>query len=1073
STDGGATFTRGPGPTTTTTTGNADPVVVSGSEPGELYYASISFRDDRSYAIAVARSVDDGKTFAPFAFASPAVPRGRLQDKPWIAVDRDAGSPDRGNVYVAWIDLQRDRNVLRFARSRDHGSTFEPQVAVPGTEGPGLGYYGYGPIVEVLPGGDVVVAWMKHPYDGYGERLPGTSGSILVARSSDGGRTFGPPVTAASYEMVPSTDGIGLIPGGPRGIRTLPFLSLSVDGRGFVHIVYHARPAPGSVDPSDVFAIRSTDGGRSFSLPVRLNDDLTATAQFVPSVAAARDGTLAAKWWDRRAHPGDRLVDVFMAISRDAGATWEKSFRVTDHSWFFRPRYPEPANLSVYFGDYDGLTADADRFWLSWSDERSVEPDVFVTSVPTSREARVADFHVAAREPFLRVEAGRDVEVPVDVVAENGFTGMVALEVAGVPTGVSARLEPRDVAAGQSSMLRLSTASDAPARAAMLTISAGAGSRVRRTNVDLVVTGGRGANNPPSATILNPRPGTTAGPAGQTIQFSSQISDADAGDVLQISWDFGDGSSNSDTAFSSHSYAVAGSYRATLSVRDLSGATTTASVDLTISDAAPTGVSRIVPVVIEAPGASGSRFQTEVTLVSRFEIPGTSGAQTPVYLRYTSSLGSGSGTASRSVGTLSQASLPDFVEFLRGRGVPIPRDGTGQAGTLAVTFGGIADDTLAFAGARVFTKEPSGGDGTFGLFFPSIDTSTTTATVYGLQQDASTRSNLAVLNAGASPITLRIRLYGPSGEDLGALSDLELPTRGWNQISQPLLGKATSGYATITRVAGASPFSAYGVLNDAVTSDGSFLAPLLPGDSSPAERFVPVVLDVSGVGGARFRTELTLANLSSTPLPLRMRYQPASGFGGGAGEVLLTLAAREQRVLADVIAFLRRSLPIEADGRNVAGTLMVSAPEGTSADAFAVGARTFVPREGGGTYGLFYAGSTSAESATSSAWVYALRQDARTRSNLAVANRGDAGPITLRATWYSSIGTVLGSVEKTLEPGEWYQFGQPLAAFGALDGFAHVERISGASRFVAYGVLNDNVTSDGSFVPMASFRPPQ
>ena len=37
---------------------------------------------------------------------------------------------------------------------------------------------------------------------------------------------------------------------------------------------------------------------------------------------------------------------------------------------------------------------------------------------------------------------------------------------------------------------------------------------------------------------------------------------------------------------------------------------------------------------------------------------------------------------------------------------------------------------------------------------------------------------------------------------------------------------------------------------------------------------------------------------------------------------------------------------------------------------------------------------------------------------------------------------------------------------GASAGYAKVERLSGASRFVAYGVLNDNASSDGSYVPM-------
>ena len=38
---------------------------------------------------------------------------------------------------------------------------------------------------------------------------------------------------------------------------------------------------------------------------------------------------------------------------------------------------------------------------------------------------------------------------------------------------------------------------------------------------------------------------------------------------------------------------------------------------------------------------------------------------------------------------------------------------------------------------------------------------------------------------------------------------------------------------------------------------------------------------------------------------------------------------------------------------------------------------------------------------------------------------------------------------------------------GPSAGSAKIERVTGTSRFVAYGVLNDAATSDGSYLPMA------
>jgi hypothetical protein len=183
----------------------------------------------------------------------------------------------------------------------------------------------------------------------------------------------------------------------------------------------------------------------------------------------------------------------------------------------------------------------------------------------------------------------------------------------------------------------------------------------------------------------------------------------------------------------------------------------------------------------------------------------------------------------------------------------------------------------------------------------------------------------------------------------------------------------------------------------------------------------------------------------------------------------LTLAPGEQRIVPDAIALLRATLPIESDGRNVGGSLRVRAASGTPASALAAGARTFVPLAPSGSYGLFYPGLTAAACATGTAWVYGLQENASQRSNLAVVNRGDAADtIAVRVTYYGTGGAVLGTpVDRTLGPGEWFQFGRPLAGLGAAAGYAKVEKVSGASRFAAYGVLNDNVTSDGSYVAMS------
>ncbi|MDE2754920.1 MAG: hypothetical protein OXI92_00070, partial [Acidobacteriota bacterium] len=100
-----------------------------------------------------------------------------------------------------------------------------------------------------------------------------------------------------------------------------------------------------------------------------------------------------------------------------------------------------------------------------------------------------------------------------------------------------------------------------------------------------------------------------------------------------------------------------------------------------------------------------------------------------------------------------------------------------------------------------------------------------------------------------------------------------------------------------------------------------------------------------------------------------------------------------------------------------------------------------------------------------------LRDNPQDRSNVAVQNMGDEGSITLKITAFSGNPTdPTGQVvwEDTLGPGEFHQENMVLMGAGKADpmfgGYVMVERVKGMAPFYAYGVINDNANSDGSFV---------
>jgi photosystem II stability/assembly factor-like uncharacterized protein/PKD repeat protein len=563
-------------------------------------------------------------------------------------------------------------------------------------------------------------------------------------------------------------------------------------------------------------------------------------------------------------------------------------------------------------------------------------------------------------------------------------------------------------------------------------------------------------DQPPTASIDVPAATPTLD-AGIPASFHGVAADPDAGDVLTTTWDFGDGTSGAGASVT-HAFAVPGTYTVTFKVADRAGlfATATRSVNVRVPQGSvATGPELLLPVVLDVLGAGNTHYTTELTLISR------AATATTVLLQYTGSAGGGSGYASVALQPGEVRVIPDAIAFLTAAGLPLPTDGS-RIGTLRAIYPGAAPADV-FIGGRTSTP---GAGGTFGLFYTGTATSATSATIFGLQQNAAQRSNLALVNAGPDPVTLRVALQGPNGESLSGPTDQSLTGYGWTQLNQPLLGQASSGRAVVTRVSGSSPFSAYGVLNDAVTSDGSFVPPQIPGDASGADRLIPILLSAAG-----YQSELTLTNFTSQPLTLTLTYTGSPQLSSaGTGSALLTLQPGEQKIVPDSMTFLRSlNLPIPSSG-NVGGALLVKAPNGTPASSLAAGARTFTNAAGGGTFGLFYPGLTTGESATALAYVNGLQQNDGQRSNLAIVNRGDASdPITLRVTYYGAGGAALASPDTaTLAPGEWKQFNQPLATRGASSRLREDREVSPEARgFAAYGVLNDQHNSDGSYIPMS------
>ena len=203
-----------------------------------------------------------------------------FHDKPYIGTgDLDGDGAD--DVFVSWTEFTTQGPStlgfpIRFSRSVDGGVNWSVPVRVSdgnATQGS----------VPIKAGNAVYVVF----YD-FGSNLNSPSDdSIKLDKSTDGGATWGADGTVANIVGLPSP-----LPGW--GFRTNSFPSIGVSpSGGDLYVVYASDPA--GADAADVFFRRSTNGGSTWSLPVKLNDDVETNAhQFFPWVAVGPDGVIRA-----------------------------------------------------------------------------------------------------------------------------------------------------------------------------------------------------------------------------------------------------------------------------------------------------------------------------------------------------------------------------------------------------------------------------------------------------------------------------------------------------------------------------------------------------------------------------------------------------------------------------------------------------------------------------------------------------------------------------------------------------------------------------------------------------------
>jgi hypothetical protein len=334
---------------------------------GDAYQSTITLNgSDNTIGVLVSKLPHGSTTWSePLTLERDTSPFAS-SDKESITAD----PTDSRYVYVVWDRARKPgensspnaghsfafRGDLVFSRTADSGATWSaPRNLLPTN----ANLFTSGNIVSVLPNGTLVDVFELGKGSGV-QQSPNPFTESLM-RSTDKGLTWSPVIDISTDQSVGVRD-----PDTGAPVRTgagLP--SVAVDpSNGTLYVVWaDARFSGGVVD--DIALSKSTDGGLTWSAPIKVNQTPVPVPAFTPAVAVASNGTVAVAYYDFRNNTPDintLPTDYWIVDSTNHGATWGGEQRITPASFDLDTAPVAPASRGHFLGEYEGLAPNGNTF---------------------------------------------------------------------------------------------------------------------------------------------------------------------------------------------------------------------------------------------------------------------------------------------------------------------------------------------------------------------------------------------------------------------------------------------------------------------------------------------------------------------------------------------------------------------------------------------------------------------------------------------------------------------------------------------------------------------------------------
>jgi len=302
----------------------SDPVTKS-DETGKFFYLSLQSDQAQSFFCDdVWNSINGGQTWTQ---GGP----GHGGDKEWFTIDTTGGMGN-GFQYQFWTGFFAC-DTGEFTRSTDGGLTWMTPINVPNSIDHGA--------LDVDTNGNLFVAGGGSPFY-----------CVRSSNAQNGNQT-------PTFDQVTLVNlGGDLIQGGINGIGLCGQTFVAVDRSGTAtnnNIYMLASVLPNGRSTTDVMFARSTDGGLTFSAPIRINDDPNPQNDWhwFGTLSVAPNGRIDVVWYDTRNGGNHINSQLFYSWSTDGGVTWAPNIAV---SASFNPQAGFPQNQKI--GDYITIVSD-------------------------------------------------------------------------------------------------------------------------------------------------------------------------------------------------------------------------------------------------------------------------------------------------------------------------------------------------------------------------------------------------------------------------------------------------------------------------------------------------------------------------------------------------------------------------------------------------------------------------------------------------------------------------------------------------------------------------------------------